>query len=398
MPQAYAAAKFINALLMSLAAVPVYLIARRLLEPVPSLLAAALSLAIPWLEFTSRTMTENAFLPIFLLWFLALVLTLERPTLLRQAATLVLLLVAYETRPQAVALLPALVASVVLVCAAQAWFGDERPRWRAASKDAARYWFTWLALAVGTVLFVVVELGIRGQTLSQSLLRAYASLGSFHYSVTAVLRWTLWEVAEFDVAIGVIPFAAFLVVVAAACSRGWASRPLQAFGAAAFATSVCFFVEIGAFVSSPLSQRIQDRPLFYLAPLFLITLVLWAWSGVGRTWPLVAAAAAVAAAIPGVVPFGSYLNSNAVNDSFGLLNVAWFQARFIIPDDRIMVPITLAALAGALIFLSVRGRWALLAVLMVAYFIVGNRSVDFYARPSSRASFQRRDPANQGLG
>jgi hypothetical protein len=154
---------------------------------------------------------------------------------------------------------------------------------------------------------------------------------------------------------------------------------------------VCFFVEIGAFVSSPLSQRIQDRPLFYLAPLFLIALVLWAWSGVGRTWPLVAAAAAVAAAIPGVVPFGSYLNSNAVNDSFGLLNVAWFQARFIIPDDRIMVPITLAALAGALIFLFVRGRWALLAVLIVlVYFIVGNRSVDFYARPSSRASHRPR--------
>jgi hypothetical protein len=403
-PQAYAAAKLLNALLMSLAAVPVYLIARRLLTPGPSLLAAALSLSIPWLEFTSRTMTENAFLPIFLLWFLALVLTLERPTLLRQLATFALLALAYGTRPQAVVLVPALVSALVLAIAGEAWFGEVRPRWRAALREAVSFWFTWLVLAVGTLLFVVVELGIRGQSASQSLFRAYATLGHVDYSVSSVLRWTLWEVAELDVATGVIPFAAFLVVVAAACTRQWTSRPLRAFAAGAFAVSVWLFFEIGAFVSSPLSHRIQDRPLFYIVPLFLIALVLWAWNGVGRTWPLTSGAAAVAAALPGVVPFGSFLDSNAVNDSFGLLNLAWFQQRFIIPDEELMAPIVLAALAGALIFLFARGRWALLAVLVVlAYFAVGNRSVDFYAAPSSRLSLtagiqQTRDWVDRAVG
>ena len=40
LPHAYLAVKAINSLLMSLAAVPVYLVARRMLAPLPSLVAA----------------------------------------------------------------------------------------------------------------------------------------------------------------------------------------------------------------------------------------------------------------------------------------------------------------------------------------------------------------------
>ena len=79
-PQAYAAAKDINAVVMSLAAVPVYFLARRLVTARLALVAAALSLLIPSLLYTGMLMTENAFYPIFLLAALVLVLTLERPT------------------------------------------------------------------------------------------------------------------------------------------------------------------------------------------------------------------------------------------------------------------------------------------------------------------------------
>ena len=47
LPDAYAAVKTLNALLMSLAAVPTYLLARRLLAPSLSLLAAVLAVALP---------------------------------------------------------------------------------------------------------------------------------------------------------------------------------------------------------------------------------------------------------------------------------------------------------------------------------------------------------------
>ena len=60
-PDAYAAAKGINALVMSLAAVPAYFIARRMLTQWLSLAAAALAVAIPSMVYTSTLMTENAF-------------------------------------------------------------------------------------------------------------------------------------------------------------------------------------------------------------------------------------------------------------------------------------------------------------------------------------------------
>ena len=65
-PDAYAAAKGINALVMSLAAVPAYFLARRVLGQWASLAAAALGVAIPSMVYTSTLMTENAFYPVFM--------------------------------------------------------------------------------------------------------------------------------------------------------------------------------------------------------------------------------------------------------------------------------------------------------------------------------------------
>src|ERR1041385_9148434 len=60
-PDAYAAAKAINAVVMSLAAVPASSLARRLLRPSFALVVAALSVLIPSMLYTGTLMTENAF-------------------------------------------------------------------------------------------------------------------------------------------------------------------------------------------------------------------------------------------------------------------------------------------------------------------------------------------------
>ena len=65
-PDAYAAAKGINALVMSLAAIPTYFIARRVLGTWLSLAAAAFAVAVPSMVYTGTLMTENAFYPVFL--------------------------------------------------------------------------------------------------------------------------------------------------------------------------------------------------------------------------------------------------------------------------------------------------------------------------------------------
>ena len=88
LPDAYAAARAINAVVMSLAAIPAFLLARRVLPTGLSLLAALLAVALPSLAYTGTLMSENAFYPAFLLAAWALVRALEEPTVARQAVLL----------------------------------------------------------------------------------------------------------------------------------------------------------------------------------------------------------------------------------------------------------------------------------------------------------------------
>ena len=85
-PDAYAAIKTINSLAMSLAAIPAYFIARRVVGQGLALAAAVLAVAVPSMVYTAVVMTENAFYPLFLLAALALVALLERPATIRYVA------------------------------------------------------------------------------------------------------------------------------------------------------------------------------------------------------------------------------------------------------------------------------------------------------------------------
>ena len=116
-PHAYLAIRLINSLLMSLAAVPTYLLARRLVTRGWALTAAALTLLVPSLGYAGMVMTESLFLPLFLTTVLVVVAMLERPTVGRQLAALGLVGLALLTRPAAVALVPALLSAIAIVVA-----------------------------------------------------------------------------------------------------------------------------------------------------------------------------------------------------------------------------------------------------------------------------------------
>src|SRR5205823_6080331 len=85
---ACAAAKWLNAALMSLAGVPCFLIARRLVPNWLALVVVGLALLIPAQAYTGVLMSENAFYPVFLSAVLAFIRVLERPTVGRQAVAL----------------------------------------------------------------------------------------------------------------------------------------------------------------------------------------------------------------------------------------------------------------------------------------------------------------------
>lgn len=117
---AYELAKCLNALLFALAAVPVYLVARRLLTPWPSVAVAAFSIAIPSAMYVTVVMTESLAYLVFAGALLAILRGVERPTTQRQLIALGAILLAYLARPQFLILYGAFLLALVGVLAATA--------------------------------------------------------------------------------------------------------------------------------------------------------------------------------------------------------------------------------------------------------------------------------------
>ena len=111
--------------MMSLAAIPAYLLARRMLSTWWALGAAVLTVALPSMVYTGTLMTENAFYPIFLFAVLAVVVWIERPSTTTTLWVVALIALAYLTRAQALAFGPAILTAPLLYVWAQ------RRGWRA---------------------------------------------------------------------------------------------------------------------------------------------------------------------------------------------------------------------------------------------------------------------------
>src|SRR5207237_3059633 len=117
------------------------------------------------------------------------------------------------------------------------------------------------------------------------------------------LKWVLYHLAELDLYLAVAPFAALLLLTALGRSL---DRPLRVFLAATLPLTAWLVLEVAAFASA-LSPRVEERDLFYVAPLFLIALLAWIERGLPRPPRAAAVAAVVAAALPGVLPYHSLI-------------------------------------------------------------------------------------------
>ena len=110
----YSIAKVVDASVMSLAAVPVYLWGRSLVSRGWALVAAALTLALPGLAYSGLLMTEVVFYPVLVCAAWSLAAALESPTLRRQLLFVALLVVAVLTRTQAIVLVAGFAGAVSL--------------------------------------------------------------------------------------------------------------------------------------------------------------------------------------------------------------------------------------------------------------------------------------------
>ena len=267
LPDAYAAVKTINALLMSLAAVPAYLLARRLVGDWWALGAAVLAVALPSMAYTGTVMTENAFYPLFLLIAWQLARVLARPT----AAGQVLLLVAARGRlhdPGAGA--GARARGIDRT-------GPPCPLRAAGGRQLRPFLAAYGIVVAGGAALVALQLA-RGHDLSE-LLGAYSVVGEGGYDVRLVLDYLVWHLAELDLYVGVLPLGGHARPAGqcrAVCAPvpGAPRRDGRAHGWLGLA--------VAAFASRFAANRIQERNFFVVAPLLLICLVAWVERGAPR--------------------------------------------------------------------------------------------------------------------
>ena len=254
--------------------------------------------------YTAIVMTENAFYPVFLLATLALVTLLERPVGVRHAAFFAALALAYLTRTQAVVIAAAAVTAPFLIAA-----------WTPRGFRTTLWSYRWLYGILGSaVVLAVAAQVVRGRQLTD-LLGAYAVVGESGYDVGKALHFFVYHVAELDLYLGVIPFAVAIVLTVKARSL---DRPLQVMLAATLSLFAWCVIVVGTFASR-FADRIQERNMFVVAPLFLILVLGW----IGRRAPRPRATAVVAGAVSALlllaIPFERFVTTSAVSDTLMLL-------------------------------------------------------------------------------
>ena len=364
---AYAAAKAINAVLISLAALPAYFLARRVLSPGLAVVVAVLTLAVPSVFYAGTIMTENAFYPIVLAAALALVLALERPTTVRVGAFLAVALVAYLTRQQAVFLVPAALTAPLLLAA-----------WSRRARTLLEFRWLYGGITAGAALALVLA-ALRGDG-PLAVLGAYRAATAHDYSPAEIARWLLYHAAGLDLYVGVAPFAAFLLLLAVA--RGLERRE-QVFLAAAAAFTFWLLVQVAAFASQPSVLRIEERNMFYAAPLLFVALLLWIRRGAPRPLPALVPAAAAAVALPAVIPYERLIGVAATSDTLALLPLWWVHLQGV-PLDRVWLVVVAGALVvGLLLALLPRPAVLALPALVLALYAVSAQPVDARMREAA---------------
>ncbi|NUR78275.1 MAG: hypothetical protein HOQ28_18550 [Thermoleophilia bacterium] len=285
--------KLVQALVMSLAAVPVFLYARRLMSVRHAFVAAVLTLASPLLLYSGFVMTEVLFYPLAAAAMLAIARAVETSSVRDQLLALALSAAAVVTRTQAVVFVAVLAGAALL----DAWLAHDRGRLRA-------FWPTWITLAAGALVAVAAP-GAFG---------SYSSVVSGGYPVSASLRFGYEHLAYLVLSTAVLPIVAFALLFVDAArgrERDRAARTLLAVTACAV-LAVC--AQVGLFAAR-FAPHLLGRDLASLPPLLFVVFALWLARGMPRRPRTVAAVCFATLAVIALAPWNDLVNATALPDS-----------------------------------------------------------------------------------
>jgi hypothetical protein len=337
-----------QALVMSLAAVPVYLWGRRLAGERWALAAATLTLLIPGLLYSGLVMTEVAFLPVAVLAAWAMARALEEPTGRRQALLVGAIALAAATRLQALVLFPALLTALAL----EAWFQRSRTPIR-------RFAPTLAGLAGLGLLWAVYRLHSGGPW--QRLLGSYEAATSATWDPEKIARFLAYHLADTMMLVGAVPLCA-LVLLAVPAFRGREGSPaVRAYVAVALSLVAWFVLLVGVFASAHV-ERLAERDLLALAPVLFLGLGVWLERGGPRPRILTGVVAAIALLVVASVPWQRFSQAEALPDAFSIAPLFKLIERSPDFDPEPLVLIVAVLLLAAFVLLPRR----LLVVLPVA--------------------------------
>jgi hypothetical protein len=345
----YSIGKVVDAFVMSLAAVPVYLWARMLVSRGWALTAAVLTLALPGLAYSGLLMTEVLFYPVIVCAAWSLAAAIESPTVRRQLLFVALVALAVLTRTQAVVLVLAFAGAVSLE-----WLLARRVRVRAFAPSV-------IAIAALSLVRVVAIAATGGSTLG-----GYEGADR-GYPLGAALRYVLYHAGDLALLSAFLPFCAVGVLLAGAVAHGEDDPRLRAYLSVVVAVSLAFVVEVGVFASQNV-HHLAERDLIALAPLLFIGFVVWLDRGVaGRLTR--AAVAAVAVALVLLIPFGSFVSSVSLVDAFSLIPL--YHLRSLTSSPVMYAALALGVVGAAAIFVLVPRRYVFVLPVVVGAALVG---------------------------
>jgi hypothetical protein len=288
---------------MSLAAIPVYLLCRRLeLGTGITFAAAALTLVTPDFVFGSMIVTEPIAYPLVLAAVYAAVVALDTPSRRAQLAVVGLVGLACFARVQYVLLVPVFVVAALAV-------------------DRGSIRRAWRTFGLASMLFAAVALvGVASGP--QRVLGTYDVVFGLRAPFGTVLH-------QIGIHLLLVPFAAGVVLVPGAIvglARGVASPRSRA--EAAFAV-ICSLLAVGliaeaVFIGATLSRNFGERYLFFFFPLLLPAFALYARRGGARA--VVFALAGALALLAILFPLTGYANHSSDSPTLWAVTriASWF--------------------------------------------------------------------------
>jgi dolichyl-phosphate-mannose-protein mannosyltransferase len=271
MPSAFRAVHLLNALIMASTAIPAYLLAREVVaDRASAYLVAAFTVALPWMAVATMILTEVAAYPAFIWAVLAMQRAIVRPSISRDLLALGAIALAFLGRTQFIALAPILVVAIVAHEAAFEAVGSSRvPVRRALRVGLRRFWDEHRVVAITGAAAVAVAIPALVQGALSEVLGNYEAATDRSLLPDGILHAAAIHLDSVVVAIGIVPF-----VLALAWVLGSFVRPTDktghSFAVLLTLTVTLFTFQVSSFDLNFSGGDVQDRYLFYIAPLLAV--------------------------------------------------------------------------------------------------------------------------------